>query len=137
MIPSQYKFLRRVRIHDGECGAVARALHHQVKKNSLPAAVEKVSTATQERKVMSNKTFFKRIAISAIAALGFGLLSVVPSQAVVTSSSVSFDADDALTLTVIESRSPAAPSAANECVNTAVAESPTVTESVAASIVSV
>jgi hypothetical protein len=99
MIPSQYKFLRRVRIHDGECGAVARALHHQVKKNSLPAAVEKVSTATQERKVMSNKTFFKRIAISAIAALGFGLLSVVPSQAVVTSSSVSFDADDALTLT--------------------------------------
>jgi hypothetical protein len=28
---SPFKFLRRVRIHGGECGAVARALHHEVK----------------------------------------------------------------------------------------------------------
>jgi hypothetical protein len=30
MTPS-FKFLCRVRIHGGECGAVARALHHEVK----------------------------------------------------------------------------------------------------------
>ena len=29
---SRYKFLRRVRIHGGECGAVARALHHEAKE---------------------------------------------------------------------------------------------------------
>jgi hypothetical protein len=28
---SPFKFLRRVRIHGGESGAVARALHHEVK----------------------------------------------------------------------------------------------------------
>jgi len=27
---SKFSFLRRVRIHDGECGAVARALHHEM-----------------------------------------------------------------------------------------------------------
>jgi len=31
------KFPRRVRILGGECGAVARALHHEVKSLSLPA----------------------------------------------------------------------------------------------------
>jgi hypothetical protein len=29
---SQIEFLRRVRIHGGECGAVARALHHEAKR---------------------------------------------------------------------------------------------------------
>jgi len=91
MSRSHFKFLRRVRIHDGECGAVARALHHEVKIQSLPAAIEKVSMATKERKVMSSKTFFKRIAISAIAALGFGMLSVAPSQATVTSHTLTID----------------------------------------------
>jgi hypothetical protein len=47
---------------------------------------------------MSKKTFFKRIALTAIAALGFGMLSVAPSQALIVSTSVSFDADDTLTL---------------------------------------
>ena len=78
---SRFSFLRRVRIHGGECGAVARALHHEAKISSLPAAGEKVSFATQERKVMSKKTFFKRVAVTAIAALGLGMLSVAPSQA--------------------------------------------------------
>ena len=55
------------------------------------AALEKVSMATQERKVMSKKTFFKRIAVTAIAALGFGMLSVAPSQATVTSHSLTID----------------------------------------------
>jgi len=47
---------------------------------------------------MSKKTFFKRIALTAIAALGFGMLSVAPSKALIVSTSVSFDADDTLTL---------------------------------------
>ena len=99
MTTSRFSFLRRVRIHDGECGAVARALHHEAKISSLPAAGEKVSFATQERKVMSKKTFFKRIAITAIAALGFGVLSVNPSQATVTSHSLTIDAaTDSITL---------------------------------------
>jgi len=55
MSRSQLKFLRRVRIHDGECGAVARALHHEARFSTLPAAIGKVSLATLERKVMSKK----------------------------------------------------------------------------------
>ena len=47
---SPIKFLRRVRIHGGECGAVARALHHEAKTSSLPAVIENVSIATLERK---------------------------------------------------------------------------------------
>jgi hypothetical protein len=54
---------------------------------------------------MSKSTFFKRIAITAIAALGFGMLSVAPSNAVVTVNSLSFDADDAITLTSTSSDS--------------------------------
>jgi hypothetical protein len=32
---SRFSFLRRVRIHDGECGAVARALHHLIEILSI------------------------------------------------------------------------------------------------------
>jgi len=102
---SRFKFPRRVRIHGGECGAVARALHHEAKRFSWPAVIEKVSFTTNERKVMSKSTFFKRVAVTAIAALGFGMLSVVPSSAVVTVSTVSFDADDSLTLSSTSSDS--------------------------------
>jgi len=45
----QFKFLRRVRIHGGECGAVARALHHEVKTWSLPAVTGKFLVTTIER----------------------------------------------------------------------------------------
>jgi len=31
----KFKFLCRVRIHGGECGAVARALHHEARKVAL------------------------------------------------------------------------------------------------------
>ena len=41
---------------------------------------------------MSNSTFFKRIALTAIAALGFGMLSVAPSNATVTSHTLTIDA---------------------------------------------
>jgi len=47
---SRFKFPRRVRIHGGECGAVARALHHEAKILSLPAVGGIVSPATIERK---------------------------------------------------------------------------------------
>jgi len=78
----QFKFLRRVRIHGGECGAVARALHHKVKGSSLYQADSgKALGSTNERIQMSTKTTLKRIALVAVSALGFGLMSVAPSQA--------------------------------------------------------
>jgi hypothetical protein len=40
---------------------------------------------------MSNSTFFKRIALTAIAALGFGMLSVAPSNATVTAHTLTID----------------------------------------------
>jgi hypothetical protein len=48
-----------------------------------------VRGSTIERKQMSTKTTFKRIALVAVAALGFGVLSVVPSQATVSALTVS------------------------------------------------
>ena len=76
---SPIKFLRRVRIHGGECGAVARALHHKAKVHSLPAVFENVSSTTFERKLMSTKTSFKRISLAVIVALGLGVLATGPS----------------------------------------------------------
>ena len=79
---SPVKFLRRVRIHGGECGAVARALHHEVKSFSLPAVGENVSFTTKERKSMSIKTsLLKRIAQTAVVALFGGLLGTVATPA--------------------------------------------------------
>ena len=78
----QFKFLRRVRIHGGECGAVARALHHEVKGLSLYQADSgKALESTIERKQMSIKITLKRIALVAVSALGIGMLSVVPVRA--------------------------------------------------------
>jgi hypothetical protein len=76
-VNSRIKFLRRVRIHGEECGAVARALHHEVKRNSLPAVIENVSVTTFERKSMLNKTIFKRIALAVVTALGAGVLTTL------------------------------------------------------------
>jgi len=95
---SRFKFLRRVRIRGGECGAVARALHHEAQKVALvrneqtlisdecvplsQAELGKASNSTfDERKQMSTKTSIKRIALVAVSALGFGLLSAVPAKA--------------------------------------------------------
>jgi len=55
----------------------ARATH-------LKAAIEKVSMATIERKRMSIKTNFKRIALVAVSALGLGVIPAVQSQAAVS-----------------------------------------------------
>ena len=77
---SPIKFPRRVRIHGGEFDASARAMHRSVRL-AVPATIENVSVVTIERKQMSTKTTIKRVALVAVAAMGFGLLSVVPSQA--------------------------------------------------------
>ena len=94
---SPFKFPRRVRIHGGECDAVARALHHEAQKVALTqneqtlisdekaflsqADSKKAFGSTSfERKQMSTKTTIKRIALVAVSALGFGLLSSVPSM---------------------------------------------------------
>jgi len=66
-----------IRILRGERDASARATH-------LEAATRKFLVATNERKQMSTKTNFKRIALVAVASLGLGLLSSVPSQAALT-----------------------------------------------------
>ena len=43
------RFPLRVRIHGEECGAVARALHHEAGRNFLPAVFGKVPDTTKER----------------------------------------------------------------------------------------
>jgi hypothetical protein len=96
---SPFKFPRRVRIHGGECGAVARALHHEAQKVALiqneqtlisdekaflrQAELEKASNSTfNERKQMSTKTSIKRIALVAVSALTFGVVSgIAPASA--------------------------------------------------------
>ena len=62
-----------IRISRGERDASARATH-------LGAATRKFLVTTNERKQMSTKTNFKRIALVAIASLGLSLFSSVPSS---------------------------------------------------------
>jgi len=81
-------FPQRVRIHAGGFDASARAMHRE-------AALEMVSSATIERIQMSTKTTIKRVALVAVAAMGFGLLSVVPSSAVVQSDTLTLGASTA------------------------------------------
>jgi trimeric autotransporter adhesin len=76
-------FLRRVRIHGGEFDSSARAMNREKQVRLLQAEPRIVRGSTIERKQMSTKTTFKRIALVAVAALGFGMLSVAPSQAAV------------------------------------------------------
>ena len=83
---SRIKFLHRVRIHGGECGAVARALHHKAKSSSLPAVFKNVLSTTIERKQMTKLTF-KRLALVVVTALGLGVIASGPSSAVITASS--------------------------------------------------
>ena len=74
----------------GESSESARATHYVVQKDVLMTYVSAffaqadpgiVSGSTIERKQMSTKTSFKRIALVAVAALGAGLLSVAPANA--------------------------------------------------------
>ncbi len=108
MKTSRIKFPRRVRIHGGECGAVARALHHEAKRLSLPAVKEKVFFTTNERKQMSTKTTLKRLALVAVSALGLGLLSVLPqANAATTLTTISVGTVQPLALVAqLQCRSP-------------------------------
>jgi len=74
----------------------ARATH-------LKAEIGNVSISTTERKQMSSKTTFKRIALVAVAALGLGVLSVAPSSAVVSTEVLTLSGTTGLTATVNES----------------------------------
>ncbi len=87
----------RVRIHGGGCDASARATHHAGKEDrlitnksafSIKAELGIVPISTIERKQMSTKTNFKRIAVVAVASLGLGVLtSVAPANAGLTAAS--------------------------------------------------
>ncbi len=81
----------------------ARATH-------LKAATENVSVTTIERKQMSNKTNFKRIALAVVAALGLGVLASGPSSAVTSSETLTLGSatatgsiGDSVTVTVTSS----------------------------------
>ena len=78
MIPF-YKVSQKCASTFGEGDVSARATH-------LKAVKEKFSLSTIERKnkIMSKKTLLNRIALTAVSALGFGLISAIPSQATVT-----------------------------------------------------
>lgn len=75
------KFPFRVRIHGGEFDESARAIHREDGLKTIQAESGIVLESTIERKQMSTKTTFKRIALVTVAALGFGMMSVAPSSA--------------------------------------------------------
>jgi len=75
------RFLRRVRIHGGEFDTSARAMYREGVTSSLRAELRIVRGSTIERKQMSTKTTFKRIALVAVASLGLGVLASTPSSA--------------------------------------------------------
>ena len=77
------KFPFRVRIHGGEFDESARAIHREDGLKTIQAESGIVLESTIERKQMSTKTTFKRIALVTVAALGFGVMSVAPSNAVI------------------------------------------------------
>jgi len=86
------RFLRRVRIHGGEFDTSARAMYREGVTSSLRADLRIVRGSTIERKQMSTKTTFKRIALVTVAAMGFGVMSVVPSNAVINADSLTLSA---------------------------------------------
>jgi len=86
----QFKFPNQIRIFGWDFGSSARAMNQAGGKDSLmtyesvptaQADLGKVSRSTTERKSMSTKTSIKRIALVAVAALGFGVVSAIPSNA--------------------------------------------------------
>jgi hypothetical protein len=121
---SPFKFPRRVRIHGGDSGAVARALHHVAYTKSLTsyrrasrslisdekafscasAELETASSSTIERKQMSTKTTLKRIALVAVSALGFGVLTALaPASAAPNTNlacTISYDAPAATNIPI-------------------------------------
>lgn len=114
-----------VRILHQKRDASARATHLMVKNDSLityesgilgQAVIKKFFIATfLERKIMSTKTSFKRIALVAVATLGAGVLSVAPANAangdldgkvICTSSSTALNATTAAAAAVTTAANP-------------------------------
>ena len=77
---SSYKFPHLYRKRGGDRDVSARATH-------LKAATGIVPVTTIERKQMSNKTSFKRIALVVVAAVGLGVIATGPSSATVQAGS--------------------------------------------------
>jgi len=92
----QIKFPNQIRISGWDFDSSARAMNQAGEKVFTQAELVKVINSTTERKSMSTKTSIKRIALVAVSALGFGLLSVVPSQAAPTGTTLTVDASDAI-----------------------------------------
>jgi trimeric autotransporter adhesin len=93
------KFLHRVRIHGGEFDSSARAMNRAELGNQFQADLRKFRGSTIERKHMSTKTTFKRVALVAVAALGLGVLASVPSQATVSANSLTLSSATSTQLT--------------------------------------
>jgi len=102
------KFLHRVRIHGGEFDSSARAMNRAGEKDTLityeraleaQADLRKFRGSTIERKHMSTKTTFKRVALVAVAALGLGVLATAPSQATVQAASLTLSSATSTQLT--------------------------------------
>jgi len=87
-----YQIPRRVSGRDGEFDTSARAMYRNEVVFPLQAELRIVRGSTIERKQMSTKTTFKRIALVTVAALGFGVMSVVPSNAVSQADSLTLSA---------------------------------------------
>jgi hypothetical protein len=86
----QIKFPNQIRISGWDFGSSARAMNQAGEKDLLmtyefrlfaQADPRTVRRSTTERKSMSTKTTLKRISLATVAAMGFGLLSVVPANA--------------------------------------------------------
>mgnify|MGYP003339360951 CR=1 FL=1 len=76
------KFPSQIRISGWDFGSSARAMNQAGGNFSTQADLRTVRKSTTERKSMSTKTTIKRIALVAVSALGFGMLSaVVPANA--------------------------------------------------------
>jgi len=94
----QIKFPDQIRIFGWDFGSSARAMNQVGKEDSLITYEFVTSTQADlrivrgstffERKQMSTKTSIKRVALVAVSALGFGLLSVIPAKAAVSFASV-------------------------------------------------
>jgi trimeric autotransporter adhesin len=90
----------------GESSESARAIHYVVQKDTLMTYVSArfaqadpgiVSGSTIERKKMSTKTIYKRIALVAVAALGMGVVSSVSPASAVTNTYMWCEVADGLT----------------------------------------
>ncbi len=89
--PLTSRFLRRVRIHGGEFDGSARAIHQAGEKvtlmkyeiNFFTQAIKRIvrKMTFNERKQMSKNKTRKRLALVAVSAMGFGLLSILAPTA--------------------------------------------------------